>query len=1432
MSGVLAQFYGQYTVRRNDTGFGYTAAHSNICIASNDPVLTKAIKDKKLYDSRYALYDSVLSPYLHPGSFDYDAALKMDVAIGIQVASLSEFAEHYRKLIWRRVFKGAMYTRFVDGENIAPYFSNDCPYDLSKVYKDSDILQGDGLVSTIATPTTSILKERVELNSIALELSDIVKSFGIFSSAIQIAAADQSPIKVPGSSDVSLISHIISVQGNTARPPVVSVSDAAYSKFKAATFCGEFYGGLYLANSENSKHLVVMNGLTFEFAEDRVTVTDDLRASPNTDFIKQHFTNFQITLTAAEARLNYLLYNERVHDDLSLMQNFFLWLGDSVGQSLSMESTSTLDSDPVAFQARALYLAQLAASPKPVGLPVPMLKYEAYKDTVNSVRDVINTANLNLKNFQQQILQRKAEERAIKRDEQLNENIVKSGNLIVQYISAQASFQEDLNHEFSVAISNTEKEVDLLIASQKDLSAKVNEQQKKVDEKVEKYKEAVEIWESNQTIKSALDIASALFSLGLAFVVPSEAVTAFADLASTVKTIQKLVKIFDAVIQTYRAFKSLPKYPQNVVDALSGTAPGGGVNALQWDEMKVNMDLTLSLGPDISAKDELVAAFAILVLRGKALLEVQDKLQAKLSQLASFYSNKRVHDEQKKRLEALTTKFNVQPQHLDVQSVDLIGMSGQLVFFERQMLAIMASTLVIQDRALQYQYLQPPVSIGAFSFTSLQLAILLQARNITKGLVVQPQPENQPPVIYEVHGVMPEKLTSSQGFSFDIALNNREFTIYNYVRIAKVVAEVDGITSTKSGMYYAELSYDGNPFMDRDFDGKPLTFTTPPRLYTYRHAVDNGAHSKNSKFMPLPETSFEEKNPFGTEISDVTPFSAWNISLPQTSDNEEINFDDSSKGVTVRLIFHVYAQLKENAPPSAENFLSLGLESSTAPVVDVKTVLEKMKNQSVCVGWDAVLSMSEEQVNKNLLAQYNDRHNNPKFFRTTGRVEKVSYGALKTIYDFTFKAPKIQFLSNNSQSAQVTFPIEKCHYQFLVLQEGKWVSKVNYTSAPGHDYSIQGNVPFTHLPGVVSTEMSVALKLSGGKFSTQNFTPASGNPAANDALTKYFTEDLPEGYSVYILGTLDTKNITLIASLTPKEFFLNVFQTPSNRNILQLFIVTTGTKQSRNFLNLDEPYPTMYQCSLIVNSKIFFSNVLPASIGNGGLGLVFSPVAPTDDVKKEKTWSSKTTAGSVSSYYPPKMVDKYWVSGTARPYTPGSWEYDWVKISGNVATVSLTDMTFETDGTNVVMSKKTGELNYTFQYGHGSSATSYSDIYFSDYSVKVNMSLNASLKFSVSGKGQKQDLQLASISSVNETINGDLEPGGSCRCNHHDLQQGYLDNLRTNMGPKLDSILNIKFPSVSLFALENILFPEKNVIDLKEIYVPGDLVIFGNFTSY
>ena len=1429
------------------------------------------------YDSKYALCNSIFAPYLRSDSININKALQKNVVIGVELASLSLFAEYIRKLIWRRVFKGAMYARYFNSKNVASYFSNNCPYNLDDIYKNSDIIDGNGFLSNIATPTINIFQECIDLSSIVLEAADIVNSFSTFTNALKIpelTSKDNPVVNIPGSSTVTIVSHIISVDATGSKPPTLCLSRSAFSKLKSHMFCGEFYGGLLVKSIDGSLSLVIVNGLVFEVIAGKVIVTADVRISPSSKILNEHLTDLQFSLVAAEARLNFILSTSKKSADILLMRRFLLWLGET-------NSREAMNTKLVDLQARALYLAKLASETRGnAGVPIPFLKYEAYRDTINSVEDILKTVSSKIMDFQSQIRARKAEEREINREKALNENIIKSGNLLQKYIDAQASYQESLSQQFASIIKDKVKEVKLLDLQAKNYSSKLSEQQKDVRQKVEDYKEAVTKWQEKETLKAALDIASNLFNLAFTFVIPSSTITALEKLGTTVQRIQKAIKLFDAVIKTYKSFQTLPKDPQKVVDALKEIGPAGFElpSTLEWDEMKVNMDATLATGPDIGAKTYLSAAFSILVLHGKALLQVQNEIQAKTSELSAAQSRLHLHEEQQKRLSQLKVSLSAKPKDLDVSAIDLVGLTGQLTFFERQMLMTMASTLAIQDRALQYEYLQPPTPIKSFSFISLQLAVLSQSQRINHGLVVQPLPKLQPdPIIYEIHGVKPESLINNNSFTFRIPLSKREFAPYNYVRIESVKADIGGILSTKSGKYYIELTFGGQPFFDRGFNGEPLIFQTLPRLFTFLNDIADSCHFIDEPTsLPIQEemnlvTLGSGDNPFNEKISNITPFSSWKISLPPTLSNENIKFDNCPRGLTIRLTFQIFAQLKETtttsqervrkafelrqrvaeAQPSMLKYLnpSMSLPGqlffvSEMTSVSKADVLNKMKNKSMCSGWDAVFSLTAKQINNNLYDQYTDRVNNPKFLRSTGDVvkeSKTSEGYIaKTAFNFIFKAPKLQFLLNNPYSAQLYFPIKSGHYEYSIKINDKWVviSKANVTE--NEKYYIQGDIPLAVLPGEVSSQKNIALRLNGGAFSSQGFLPATSDPLMNAALTSYFTS-LKDGYEVYNLGTLDTKDITLLQSLTPKSFKFNIHHSPSNRDILQLFIATTGEMQTDTAIDLHEPIPTTYECSLIINSKVFFSSVLPTSVSDSGLGLRYRSDEPPNDGNKDKAWTAVVKAGSISAPYPPTLTSSSSTVPTPENRSVIYTNY-YVAVDNNTVSIDLTGMTFKsgdsTTGWDTKMMFDMKEKEYQFKYGYSTKScgffgcSDWSNISYSNHSLKVNVKMNANLGFNITGSGQNQLLQLAVIPSTNPFIDGDIEPpAGFCQTNDRELQKTFLNNLRTGMEPKLKSIFDKTFTSVSLFALKNILFPAKNLVELKEAFVPGDMIIFGNFTK-
>lgn len=341
------------------------------------------------------------------------------------------------------------------------------------------------------------------------------------------------------------------------------------------------------------------------------------------------------------------------------------------------------------------------------------------------------------------------------------------------------------------------------------------------------------------------------------------------------------------------------------------------------------------------------------------------------------------------------------------------------------------------------------------------------------------------------------------------------------------------------------------------------------------------------------------------------------------------------------------------------------------------------------------------------------------------------------------------------------FPLKCGTYEYAIKPKDKdWIIVSKDTVKESDGAYIQGDVPLSILQGSVSTQHDVVVKLNDGSFTAQNFEAAVSNPNMRDALTDYFT-NLKDGYELYRLGTLDFKKVTVLMELKLTTFMFNVYHTPSDRDLLQLFIATTGQLQSATSLYLQEPIPSLYESSLIVSSEIFFKAVLPTSMGDGGgLGLSLSANEPQNNSNKDKVWTASATSGSISAPYEPQFVNE-------DSYTPPeafgtTYTKYWVGVPNDTATLELAKMEFKCGDSDQVEMTLEVNKDYTFKYGSQSqycslTCGSWSSISYSNHTLQVNVTTRANLPITISCTGQNQNI-LIIPTDANVDITGKLEP--------------------------------------------------------------------------
>ena len=178
-------------------------------------------------------------------------------------------------------------------------------------------------------------------------------------------------------------------------------------------------------------------------------------------------------------------------------------------------------------------------------------------------------------------------------------------------------------------------------------------------------------------------------------------------------------------------------------------------------------------------------------------------------------------------------------------------------------------------------------------------------------------------------------------------------------------------------------------------------------------------------------------NPFGANISPITPFSNWRVSLPKSSFNDGIEF---SEAITVDITLSFYGNYylpptsrrevpaPKPAPepmPMPKPELAMAMAPPPkSPTPDTTTnsttstdILNKMyKSGTVMNGWDAVFNITESKVNTILSNQWSNRNQAGTNFKEKipmntfiSPIEAKGGNPTITVFEMDLGSPEIAF---------------------------------------------------------------------------------------------------------------------------------------------------------------------------------------------------------------------------------------------------------------------------------------------------------------------------------------------------------------------------------------------------------------------------------------
>lgn len=1442
LSGPGSQDFAQFTTSMAEGVFGFVEQYGGILCLSNSDIFNSTLKAGDWVDTLWSHKNSIFSLF-NPNSklslVSLQKGFTEQAPIDIQLTSLSLMLEHKRSLIWQRIYKAAMVQKYRD--NIEANFA---------IYDHRDFVQmlpedQAGIVSFIATPTINIYKTRLDIANMQFVAKDEVKRLILFANTLSAETA--AAIEMPGDS-VRIFAQVLDMRTNGQAKSIV-LSDKALASLEIG--CDEFLGALSIQNSSGTIYHVIVDGIKFGLKGEGPgaipVIEDDVRVVPPADALPLLINSFQFSMTFAEAVVSD--QSSCSSDQIQVfIKRYLRWLANVI-------PSDTQDEELIALRVRVMDLANYSINPT-YGSFVPILPYTDYETYVQSILDYLDRIQLQIAQNNQKIANRRQEELTINVARTLNQNIVASGELISGVIDVNVAQQRDLEGFYDSLITQKKAEAEQQQTKVNDLKASLFEAQGDMDLAVQQYKSAVEKWATMEAVKFGLDVATNLFSLGTTIAIPATSITAVKDLGKNVQLIQKTLNILNATSKLYTGIETGLAGLQGAQKALDGLdgADFGSPSTLSWDEMSVQFNQIIATGPNVTeAKANLDAAFKILILRGKAATNAAASLHAVQREIYTSQLQKEINSRQADRLAELQNKLHpASIGDLDKASIDLMALTGQLSFVQNQMLTILAKAFLQQDLALQYANLQPATPIGSFSLLKFSAA-LVQQKGTTieaKSRLNQYQAATTKSIDFVIGGIKPEEVMSGRVFRSTIFLNAPEFYQYVDARVVSVVASIDGIESTVSGKYLLKLAYNGTPFHDRNIERDPLNFRTPwrERVYEY-NAADNA-----------PTFSDDGKS-WSDGVSRVTPFSTWEISLPDTKTNKGLKFNKEQLTVTLSFVLEarvvdaakmaqVRAQrrmstmaiamprtLSAIAPRADSALVTAQLAAAAAPVLPSSTeLISQMFAQGSCTnGWDVVFNMGLDEINNTLKDQYEDLKKDTEYKNTIKVDTSEEYpGGVTVINKFRidYGYPLLNFSINNDNSANLEMEI----LSGTVQKCSKIGAGPENCDSPE---SITGEtltavIQLAKVAGTVEVDgsnhnvLKVQLDMKEGAFSISNIDLSDAAKVEfNKAVKAYFVNNPV----IFLINQLDLTAVPTLEALKPSDFIFKPLQAPSGAKMLQLFIMTGGRaalNYSQAFLNnIPEPLPQGEKSSMMFRSGLIFSDVLPKSLSNNGW--VLEGVNPGDAAE---AWSGRFTNASVTGTVDLSPLNHS--SSTSSGHGGGSiTNYTYSIPGGN-------DVSWSLNGTTITV-QSNGQMYYsgtqkqTLQYNQ-QACYSYYPCFFncdpkcsnSTLSSDVNVNVTATLPISVGGSGRSQTIQIAT-ESKGVTATGHLSGGGPSGSD--DLEAQVNQQIQKQVPQQIAAKLSLNFSPISVFALKNILFPANNYITFSSSAVPGDLLLLGNFTS-
>jgi len=1082
---------------------------------------------------------------------------------------------------------------------------------------------------------------------------------------------------------------------------------------------------------------------------------------------------------------------------------------------------------------------------------VPVLRYTAYEKPINALLDLAESYADEIARSRDKIEAMNQELRKSYHEAERDENIRKIAQFMIEQNKAFSAREKDLQKSHNEIISRKQEMIAALNLRRMQLRSMLTTYQSALNAAGDAINDGLKRLHAGEASKAAFE-----FTVGvIGFVVDCcMGVCTGLSVAGTAGNIEKMLKRIECVSKFVEMCSKIIETSENLAEHLSRIADFKKVSldevinqdtALDWEIFMNEMEARVVPLEDYVKTEvaEFLSVLRSVTSVAQSICDLDQQQTTLLCEIFEESSRSKVAEEQEKRLNNLELNLEDSNWQPDMDYLADLG-QFQAILQQKQnnVLITLVDLLRIQDDSMSFHYLSEPTRITQFDILSLKESIASQAFAALKAMEKYTITDLKKPVEVCLKDVSASDLREGRPVVHYIDMTHDIFETLAHVRINSLDVRINGV-STDTGKCHVVVETLGNPMHDRGFDRQVSSYKMVSQEWHVVYDIETGETIIGTD--PARE--------WGRYYTKPTPFQSYRISIPKTTENKGLHFE---KGLTdITLSFMV-----EAAYSPVPNRLTGDMNSG---IPDFITLLDSV---SISDGWDAVSFFSIDAINalwekrfKQELEGYFSKEDRRFIQELNVSYQQPVSQKVEQEYAFSAKtsAPMVSFLKTSSNDAMIEIPLLKTKLDVKTYISGELDEEAieelecEFHSADEKQYKMKIQTTKRQFENgkLVHEDIQVKEKETGhpprvkAKTSLQKLQGQVGgatvciDPALNFAAMEDigFDEEVNVALCNEITKYLRTKKLQpwVLGQLKfdSDADFLKVrrfdFQThvpPESKEdewpaMLGLYMLTTTPNPPQHGIRQNWSYVPTWPISREMNGAVYFSADLLWE--NEIKPVLADSVSPQVSIIKKRLDDVGIMFRLQACFYGKKLI--YSEIKHLRWFTRDlDYEHGGEKEEEVKVTLPFSEIHFEL---NVDSFRLYTDCTWTesFPYESLRSGPGFASQTIKREDVEFSCSFNSAAGFRIDP--ETCEITFEELGNLSPVVQGKVNNKIFNWFKESDSKK-IADNAKKAIVSYFKN-LKVKFNSMPMFAITNILFPESRVLLPTGVYFPLDLVIVG-----